>query len=268
MIRNKDLLNEIKSKTALEARKLKLYPDHLIDPVVLPINNTTKVSIYSEHRFNMNMIICNQGLPYGIYARLIIAYFTHFERFKYIEGKTFDYRVANSTSELFTKITGGKITTETQTTFLEQLEKINTCYFSNKKTKNANYFTKLIGYIEKRGRAYYYYPNGIYEDKLASYTPIDIRVLQLCRLERQRFAPDLYIYLTKKLKYLKNDKIELDLHLMRNQILYIHADKDEKNFKKELKNALEFLKEIFVEFNFEVKSNTVILNQYQFIPSK
>lgn len=268
MKRNYVLRQEIKNKTAFEAKTLKLYPDHLIDPVILSIDKTNIISNHYQHRFNMNMIVCKTGVPFGIYSRLIIAYFTHFEKFKYNDEILVEYRVARSTRELFKKITGGKITTEMQQAFSEQLCRVNNTYFSNKYTNKSNYFTKLIGHLEKRGREYYYTPIGIYADPLIKYTPIDIRVLQLCRLERQKFVPDLYIYLTKKLKYLKNEKIELDLHLMKDQILHIHANKSLAQFKNELKNALIFLEEIIPELKFKMENDLIILNKCILLPSK
>ena len=268
MKNNDILLGKIKTKTALKAKTLKLYPDTLIDPFILPINETSKTYSCCEHKFNMNIIVCPMGLPFGIYARLIISHFSHLEKFKYHKENIFEFRVARSTRELFKKITGGNITTDMQKVFEEQLAKVNNTYFSNKYTQESGCFTKLIGHLQKRGREYYYTPVGIYEDKSVKFTPIDIRVLQLCRLERQSFTPDLYIYLTKKLKYLKSEEIELNLHTMKEKIFSLHRDNSLGEFKIDLNNSLIFLKKIFEQLEFEVKNETITFKKCELLPAK
>lgn len=268
MKKNDILLEKIKNKTALTAKTLKLYPAPLIDPFILPMNETTKKYSCCEHKFNMNIIVCQKGLPFGIYARLIISHFSHLEKFKYHQENKLEYRVARSTRELFKKITGGNITTDMQKVFEEQVDKVNNTYFSNKYTKDLGCFTKIIGHLQKRGREYYHTPIGIYEDELIKFTPIDIRVLQLCRLERQSFAPDLYIYLTKKLRYLKNERIELNLNTMKDKIFYLHRDKNLGEFKNKLKSAIDFLNKIFPQLEFEIKTETIVFKKCELLPSK
>lgn len=121
------------------------YPSFLIDPCILPLEETKKVPITGYGRYRKVSLNSLQLLPHGHYARLIIAYLTT----RVLSRPDLPcLEVATSVSHLFKVVTGQTISGGTYTNFLKNLERVLETTFTVEPTKISKKSTEKEVYSQ------------------------------------------------------------------------------------------------------------------------
>ncbi|WP_166421787.1 replication protein RepA [Pseudoalteromonas sp. Z1A8] len=213
---------EIITKCPIEERTIGLYPAFLIDPCILPLKKLEKCNVEGFGKYKTVMLSSPQILPYGHYARLIIAHLTTQIRRR---PELPSYVIAKSVSDLFQQITGQDcISGGTYANFLLSLERVFDTTFtvvstnnsedktnnSEDKTRRRGFFAEAdnvitneydVGQFNAKYKQVLYTPSSSFKALITgdkSIIPIDLRFLQLARAKDIVFAHDLYLFLIRR----------------------------------------------------------------------
>jgi hypothetical protein len=255
---NKEIIQDIENRTAIEADAFRLYPIFLIDPCILPLRSTNELT--NGHKNNIREVIMSSplGLPYGAYSRLLIAYITTIaKQSNQLESPSIR-KIANKCG--INRLSGGKSGNHHR--FVEQLRKVLALdfYVNDFKRKAKHHVLELTHravvadktIFDKKGKTNitisFELSNSFCQLSKNKCFPIDNRVLIYLMNNKSVLAIDLYLFLAYKAPNMAKKSTLLNWGLLR-ALFSNTANKRTDNFKKELKRSLALVKLAYQDLN-------------------
>ncbi|WP_300319579.1 replication protein RepA [Idiomarina sp.] len=260
-----ELIADIQTRTPIEARTLVHYPRILIDPCVVPLGSTDDKEARAKNRFSVTHLYCPDGLPFGHYARLQIAYLTA----EIVKNKSAgEYFISRSIRKFFQICTGLNPGGATHQRFVEVLARVlaTTFYFETLATpmsvlsrgRGALAYRDNLGSFGPHPQQVIFQPSEALTQLVAkkAYTPIDLRALQIFRNEDLVLAHDIYIYLCNKLFKLRGPKAFLTWSVLHKNVFTNCSHLNLNQFKQRFRTALGLIKEVYPELKDKVFADT------------
>jgi hypothetical protein len=260
-----ELIVDIQTRTPIEARTLVHYPRILIDPCVVPLGPTDDKEARAKNRFSVTHLYCPDGLPFGHYARLQIAYLTA----EIVKNKSAgEYFISRSIRKFFQICTGLNPGGATHQRFVEVLAKVlsTTFYFETSATgmtelsrgRGSPAYKDNLGSFDPHPQQVIFQPSEALTQLVAkkAYTPIDLRALQIFRNENMVLAHDIYIYLCNKLFKLRGPQAFLTWSVLHKNVFTNCSHLNLNQFKQRFRTALGLIKEVYPELKNKVFADT------------
>lgn len=250
-------IQQITLRSPSEEGTIGYYPSFLIDPCIIPLQEFNESKIEAYGRYQNVILTSSSRLPYGHYARLIIAHLTT-QIIRYPERPS--YVIAHSVSDLFKQVTGQeKISGGTYNNFLTSFERVFDTTFtliptekSKEKIRRRGFFAEAdnlindkhsVGQYNKKYKKLLFIPSGSFKSLISNDKKIilvDLRFLQLAREKNVVFIHDLYIYLIHRC-YKRKKTVFIPWETLHKDVFQYLDDLTPSRFKIRFIRALDFI---------------------------
>jgi hypothetical protein len=274
-----EIVDDIYTRTAIEAGTMAFYPRAFCDPFLLPLYLTKEKQILSTNNNCTISLSSENGLPHGHYARLLFAIITKTIRNNIYKDKVL---ISRSTRSLFVECTNGGIGGATQKEFIRTFNKLLTLSVSSIAHDTCN---SAPSEITAEGKRFYLFKcdniqiassniTGIEIEPSVAFRqllldkkpfPIDMRAMHFFRLNKNVLAQDMYLYLTYKASGLTKTHTLLTWKILQ-QIFPNAISSKPTYFRKKVIKALILVKLVYKDLNAEIAPNQEGLIVYKSPP--